>query len=75
MSRQPARNTAGRPPFRNRTDAGRLLAASLTHHAAGPDVAVLGLARGGVPVARAVADATGATFGVLTARRIGVPGM
>jgi putative phosphoribosyl transferase len=52
-----------------------LLAASLAHHAAGADVAVLGLARGGVPVAREVADATGATFGVLTARRIGVPGM
>ena len=75
MSRQPARITSAHPPFRDRADAGRLLAASLAHHAAESDVVVLGLARGGVPIAREVADATDATFGVLMARRIGVPGM
>jgi putative phosphoribosyl transferase len=38
-------------------------------------VVVVGVARGGVPVAREVAAALGVTFAVLTARRVGVPGM
>jgi putative phosphoribosyl transferase len=63
------------PPFRNRADAGRVLAYSLGHYASDPGVVVLGLARGGMPVAREVATAMGVTLGVLAARRIGVPGI
>ncbi|MDB9460543.1 phosphoribosyltransferase, partial [Dolichospermum circinale CS-545/17] len=37
--------------FRNRTQAGKLLAARLTEYAHCPDILVLGLPRGGVPVA------------------------
>src|SRR5688572_32534091 len=42
-------------PFRNRRDAGKKLAQELLHYANGPDVIVLALPRGGVPVAYEVA--------------------
>ena len=42
-------------PFRDRRDAGRQLADKLTAYANRPDVIVLGLPRGGVPVAAEVA--------------------
>jgi putative phosphoribosyl transferase len=60
-------------PFRDRTDAGRRLAQQLTGR---PLVApiVLGLARGGVPVAAEVAAALGAPLDVLVAQKIGAPG-
>jgi putative phosphoribosyl transferase len=60
--------------FRDRADAGRRLATSLSHLAGRPDVVVLGLARGGVPVAYEVATALGAPLDVLVARKLGVPG-
>ena len=41
--------------FRNRTEAGKLLASKLTQYANRPDVLVFGLPRGGVPVALEVA--------------------
>lgn len=60
--------------YRDRSDAGRRLAARLTHHAGDPSVLVLGLPRGGVPVAAEVADALGAPLDVYVVRKLGVPG-
>ncbi len=59
--------------FRDRIDAGRTLAASLAHLAGRDDVLVLGLPRGGVPVAYEVAVALGAPLEVRLARKLGVP--
>ncbi|MBD2255240.1 phosphoribosyltransferase [Nostoc parmelioides] len=60
--------------FRNRTEAGKLLAARLTEYANRPDVLVLGLPRGGVPVAFEVAKALDAPLDVCLVRKLGVPG-
>ena len=60
--------------FEDRRDAGRRLAALLTHYAQRPDVLVLGLPRGGVPVAYEVAQALGAPLDVFVVRKLGVPG-
>jgi putative phosphoribosyl transferase len=60
--------------FENRRDAGRRLAGSLSHYASREDVAVLGLPRGGVPVAFEVAKALGAPLDVFVVRKLGVPG-
>lgn len=65
---------AARPAFRDRADAGRQLASRLAHLAGRTDVTVLGLPRGGVPVAAVVAPALGAPLGLLLARKLGVPG-
>jgi putative phosphoribosyl transferase len=65
----------GRPRFRDRAHAGELLARHLAKHAADPKLVVIGLARGGVPVARKVADALGAQPEVMVARKVGVPGI
>lgn len=61
-------------PFRNRTDAGRQLAARLSRYANRKDVIVLGLPRGGVPVAFEVARALNAPLDVFLVRKLGVPG-
>ncbi len=58
--------------FADRADAGRRLAARLMHLGREP-VVVLGLARGGVPVAREVARALGAPLDVIVVRKLGVP--
>ncbi|GAB3173365.1 phosphoribosyltransferase family protein [Streptomyces incanus] len=58
--------------FRDRRDAGRQLAARL-EHLKGTDVVVLGLPRGGVPVAAEVAGALGAPLDVCLVRKLGVP--
>ncbi|GAA3896155.1 phosphoribosyltransferase family protein [Streptomyces gulbargensis] len=58
--------------FTDRTDAGRRLADRLGHLAA-LDVTVLGLPRGGVPVAAEVADALGAPLDICVVRKLGVP--
>jgi putative phosphoribosyl transferase len=60
--------------FRDRRDAGRRLAAKLGRYAGRPDVLVLGLPRGGVPVAAEVAAALGAPLDVFVVRKLGVPG-
>jgi erythromycin esterase-like protein/predicted phosphoribosyltransferase len=60
--------------FRDRSEAGRLLAAKLTAYANRPDVLVLALPRGGVPVAYEVAQALGAPLDVFVVRKLGVPG-
>lgn len=60
--------------FDDRADAGRRLAARLSHlPARGVRVAVFGIARGGVLVARAVADALGTDCDVIVARKLGAP--
>jgi putative phosphoribosyl transferase len=58
--------------FDDRVDAGRRLAARLGH-LRGDDVTVLGLPRGGVPVAAEVARALGAPLDVIVVRKLGVP--
>lgn len=60
--------------FKNRTEAGRLLAQQLTAYANRSDVLVLGLPRGGVPVAFEVAEALNAPLDVCIVRKLGVPG-
>ena len=59
--------------FRDRADAGRVLAGELRHLAGAPGLVVLGLPRGGVPVADEVARALGAPLDVFLARKLGVP--
>lgn len=58
--------------FQNRTDAGRRLGRALLSYA-GRDVLVLGLPRGGVPVAFEVASMLGAPLDVWVVRKLGVP--
>lgn len=60
--------------FSDRRDAGRKLAASLIHLAGRPNLIVLGLPRGGVPVADEVAKALNAPMDVFVVRKLGVPG-
>jgi len=60
--------------FRDRTDAGRRLAARMTEYAGRPEVLVLALPRGGVPVAFEVARALRAPLDVFLVRKLGVPG-
>jgi predicted phosphoribosyltransferase len=59
--------------FRDRRDAGHALANLLDHYRGRPDVVVLGLPRGGVPVAFEVATALGAPLDVFTVRKLRVP--
>src|SRR5256714_1637791 len=60
--------------FRDRTDAGRQLAAKLRIYTGRPDVLVLALPRGGVPVAYEVAQALDAPLDVFLVRKLGLPG-
>jgi erythromycin esterase-like protein/predicted phosphoribosyltransferase len=60
--------------FRDRHDAGRVLASLLARYRDRDDVVVLGLPRGGVPVAYEVAMALGAPLDVFLVRKLGVPG-
>jgi predicted phosphoribosyltransferase len=60
--------------FRNRTEAGQVLAKHLQHYKNCPDLLVLGLPRGGVPVAYEVARELKVSLDVFTVRKLGVPG-
>jgi putative phosphoribosyl transferase len=61
-------------PFRDRAEAGRVLAEKLKAYANRPDVVVLALPRGGVPVAYEVARKLNAPLDVFLVRKLGVPG-
>jgi putative phosphoribosyl transferase len=60
--------------FKNRVEAGRSLAERLSAYANRSDTLVLGLPRGGVPVAYEVATALNAPMDVFVVRKLGVPG-
>lgn len=60
--------------FRDRVDAGRVLARALGRYKGRPDLLVLGLPRGGVPVAFEVARELGAPLDVFVVRKLGMPG-
>src|SRR5215207_315170 len=60
--------------FQDRAEAGRVLADRLTKYAGSPEVVVLALPRGGVPVGFRVARSLGAPLDVLSVRKLGVPG-
>ncbi|HET9452351.1 MAG TPA: phosphoribosyltransferase, partial [Aggregicoccus sp.] len=59
------------PRFDDRRDGGRALAARLSAYAGQPDVRVLALPRGGVPVGYEVARALGAPLDVFVVRKLG----
>ena len=71
MGQEPRRP---QPRFADRRDAGRQLAAELSSYAGRDDVVLLGLPRGGVPVAAEVARALGVGLEVFVVRKLGVPG-
>ena len=60
--------------FRDRTEAGQVLARCLQQYKNQPDVLILGLPRGGVPVAYEVARELNAPLDVFIVRKLGVPG-
>ena len=60
--------------FQHRSDAGRQLATALVRYAGRDDVVVLGLPRGGVPVAFEIAMALDAPLDVFIVRKLGLPG-
>ncbi|MEQ8974650.1 MAG: phosphoribosyltransferase [Coleofasciculus sp. C1-SOL-03] len=60
--------------FKNRQEAGQRLASDLKEYANRPDVIVLGLPRGGVPVAYEVARGLDAPLDVWLVRKLGAPG-
>jgi putative phosphoribosyl transferase len=61
------------PRFRDRRDAGQRLAHELRHYAHRPDLIVLALPRGGVPIGFEVAQALGAPLDVFVVRKLGLP--
>ena len=60
--------------YKNRSQAGKLLSQQLAHYAGRSDAIVLGLPRGGVPVAYAVARALRLPLDILLVRKLGMPG-
>ena len=60
-------------PFANRAEAGRILGAKLVAYSGRDDVVVLGLSRGGVPVAFEVARVLNVPLDVLVVRKLGTP--
>ena len=60
--------------FKDRTEAGQMLAKKLTKYGNRSDVLVLALPRGGVPVGYEVAQALNASLDVFVVRKLGVPG-
>jgi putative phosphoribosyl transferase len=63
-----------RTPFRDRREAGRVLASRLKRYAGRDDVVVLALPRGGVPVAFEVAETLAAPLDIFLVRKLGTPG-
>lgn len=60
--------------FEDRTEAGQRLAEVLGQYRERPETVVLGLARGGIPVAAAVARNLSLPHGVVLVRKLGIPG-
>src|SRR6266446_5284478 len=60
--------------FRDRTEAGRLLASQLVRYLSRPNLLILALPRGGVPVAYEIARALNAPLDIFLVRKLGVPG-
>jgi predicted phosphoribosyltransferase len=60
--------------FKDRVEAGQVLARALSAYVGRDDVTVLALPRGGVPVAHEVAEALDAPLDVFVVRKLGVPG-
>jgi erythromycin esterase-like protein/predicted phosphoribosyltransferase len=71
---QAIRRQQPRRVFRDRREAGQVLAALLSAYRGKPDVIVLGLARGGLPVAYEVARSLGAPLDAFIVRKLGAPG-
>ena len=61
-------------PYADRREAGKALATNLQHYRQNPNVVVLALPRGGVPVAFEVATALDAPLDVFVVRKLGMPG-
>lgn len=61
-------------PIKDRTEAGRALGRALKSYRGRDDVLVLGLPRGGVPVACEVAESLGAAVDLMVVRKLGTPG-
>ena len=74
MARRPPKNEVLMNRFLDRPQAGRALAELLKQYAHQPDVIVLALPRGGVPVAYEIAQALSAPLDVIIVRKLGVPG-
>lgn len=72
MARWRTRSDSG-ARYRDRREAGRVLAGRLVSYRAEPTVLVLGLARGGVPVGWEVAAALAVPFDVFLVRKLGIP--
>lgn len=70
----PPKTGANSTRFPDRREAGRQLAAQLTAYGDRPEVVILGLPRGGVPVAAEVARTLHAPLDVFVVRKLGVPG-
>jgi putative phosphoribosyl transferase len=60
--------------FRDRTDGGQSLALQLAKYKNNPDILILALPRGGVPVGYEIARALNATLDVFVVRKLGLPG-
>ena len=60
--------------FSDRREAGRVLASKLRHYAGRPDLVVLALPRGGVPVAFEIAETLDAPLEIFLVRKLGMPG-
>jgi predicted phosphoribosyltransferase len=71
---EPSHEGARALGFADRREAGRVLARLLARYAGRDDVLVLGLPRGGVPVAYEVARALEVSLGAFVVRKLGVPG-
>jgi putative phosphoribosyl transferase len=65
---------SGKLPYRDRTQAGEVLARSLDRYRGRPGVVVVALPRGGVPVGYQVAASLKAPLDILVVRKLGVPG-
>lgn len=60
--------------FKDRTEAGHRLAAALPQLRERPDTILLGLARGGIPVAASAAAGLYQPYGAVLVRKLGIPG-